>query len=55
MEQGVIAGGMIPKVEACFEALTAGARRAVILDGRKPYALLQEFLGEPIPGTVIHR
>jgi acetylglutamate kinase len=44
---GVIDGGMIPKVEACFEALTAGANRAVILDGRNPDALLAEFLGEP--------
>lgn len=44
---GVIDGGMIPKVEACFEALTAGANRAVILDGRHPYSLLAEFLGEP--------
>ena len=44
---GVIDGGMIPKVEACFEALTAGAKRAVILDGRDPQSLLAEFLGEP--------
>jgi len=44
---GVIDGGMIPKVEACFEALTAGAKRAVILDGRNPHSLLAEFLGEP--------
>lgn len=49
---GVIDGGMIPKVEACFEALTAGARRAVILDGRNPDSLLAEFLGEPA-GTVV--
>ena len=44
---GVIDGGMIPKVEACFESLTAGANRAVILDGRNPHSLLAEFLGEP--------
>jgi acetylglutamate kinase len=50
---GVIAGGMIPKVEACFEALDAGAGRAVILDGRKPYALLDEFVSENLSGTVI--
>lgn len=49
---GVIDGGMIPKVEACFEALTAGAERAVILDGRQPDSLLAEFLGEPA-GTEI--
>ncbi len=48
----VISGGMIPKVEACFEALDAGAGRAVILDGRNPFALLEQFLGEPA-GTEI--
>src|SRR5262249_15373131 len=31
---GVIDGGMVPKVEACFEALDAGAKAALILDGR---------------------
>jgi acetylglutamate kinase len=50
---GVIAGGMIPKVEACFEALDAGARRAVILDGRDPYALLGEFVSDRVAGTEI--
>lgn len=50
---GVIAGGMIPKVEACFEALDAGAGRAVILDGRNPHALLGEFVSENLSGTVI--
>ena len=49
----VIDGGMIPKVEACFEALDAGASRAVILDGRVPHALLAEFVGEPVAGTQI--
>ncbi|QEL16568.1 acetylglutamate kinase [Limnoglobus roseus] len=49
----VIDGGMIPKVEACFEALAAGAKRAVILDGRVPHALLAEFVGEAIVGTQI--
>lgn len=50
---GTIAGGMIPKVEACLEALAAGAKRAVIVDGRHPYALLTEFLGERFPGTEV--
>jgi acetylglutamate kinase len=53
IRDGVIAGGMIPKVEACFEALDAGAGRAVILDGRKPHALLDEFVSENLSGTVI--
>jgi acetylglutamate kinase len=53
IRDGVIAGGMIPKVEACFEALDAGAGRAVILDGRDPYALLSEFVSANPRGTVI--
>jgi acetylglutamate kinase len=39
---GVIAGGMIPKVNACLKALKAGAKTRII-DGRKPHALLKEI------------
>lgn len=53
IDSGVIDGGMIPKVEACFDALAAGADRAVILDGRVPHGLLADFVGEPIAGTQI--
>jgi acetylglutamate kinase len=42
MASGVIAGGMIPKVNACLKALKAGAT-ARIIDGRKPHALLKEI------------
>lgn len=52
---GVIAGGMIPKVEACFDALKAGASRAVILDGRRPHALMEWALGEPAGTTIVSR
>ena len=50
---GIIDGGMIPKVEACFEALEAGAARAVILDGRDTHALLNDFLQPGSTGTEI--
>ena len=50
---GVIDGGMIPKVEACFEALEAGAARAVILDGRDIHSLLDDFLQPGSTGTEI--
>lgn len=50
---GVIDGGMVPKVEACFEALAAGARAALILDGRVPYSLLDVFLHDRFTGTEI--
>ena len=52
---GVIDGGMVPKVEACFEALAAGARAALILDGRVPYSLLDVFLRDTFTGTEITR
>jgi acetylglutamate kinase len=52
---GVIDGGMVPKVEACFEALEAGAKSALILDGRVPYSLLNVFLHDTFEGTVIRR
>ena len=52
---GVIDGGMVPKVEACFEALDAGATSALILDGRVPYSLLDVFLHDTFTGTAITR
>ncbi|HEY3789937.1 MAG TPA: acetylglutamate kinase [Urbifossiella sp.] len=50
---GVIDGGMVPKVEACFEALAAGAKSALILDGRVPFSLLDVFLSDSFTGTEI--
>lgn len=52
---GTIAGGMIPKVEACFDALSAGAKQAAILDGRRPHALLEWLLGEPAGTAIVAR
>jgi acetylglutamate kinase len=52
---GVIDGGMVPKVEACFEALEAGAKSALILDGRVPFSLLAVFLADQFRGTAISR
>jgi acetylglutamate kinase len=53
--EGVIDGGMVPKVEACFDALAAGAKAALILDGRVPYSLLDVFLYDTFRGTAIRR
>ncbi|MBB2204613.1 acetylglutamate kinase [Gluconacetobacter takamatsuzukensis] len=50
---GMISGGMIPKVETCLEAVRAGAKAAVILDGRVPHACLLELFTEAGPGTLI--
>ena len=53
IERGTISGGMIPKVETCLAALEAGARAAVILDGRVPHACLLELFTTAGPGTLI--
>ncbi|MCP4638905.1 MAG: acetylglutamate kinase [bacterium] len=54
-EQGVIAGGMIPKVGACVRALDAGVRKTHIIDGRVPHALLLEIFTAQGLGTLISR
>jgi acetylglutamate kinase len=50
---GVITGGMIPKVENCIDAVQRGVRGAVILDGRQPHACLLELFIEGGLGTMI--
>jgi acetylglutamate kinase len=52
---GTIYGGMIPKVETCLEAVEQGVEAAVILDGRKPHAILVELLSEAGAGTIIRK
>lgn len=50
---GVISGGMIPKVECCIEAIEKGVRRVTILDGRVPHAVLLELLTNEGAGTLV--
>ncbi len=50
---GAATGGMIPKVEACAWAVRHGVRRAHILDGRTPHALLLELFTDEGVGTMI--
>ncbi len=50
---GVIAGGMIPKVEACINALTAGVRKTHIIDGRVSHSLLLEIFTRQGLGTLV--
>ena len=52
---GVISGGMIPKVEACLDAIDAGVGAAHILDGRVPHVVLLELLTDAGVGTKITR
>ena len=51
--EGVISGGMIPKVECCIEAIEKGVRRVTILDGRVPHAVLLELLTDEGAGTMV--
>ncbi len=50
---GTISGGMIPKIRTAIEAVEAGVRAAVILDGRIPHVLLLELFTEHGAGTLI--
>lgn len=52
-EDGVIYGGMIPKVQTCIEAIRDGADGAVILDGRSQHQILLELFTEHGTGTLI--
>lgn len=53
VSSGVIAGGMIPKVETCIAALEQGVEGVVILDGGTPHAVLLELFTELGAGTLI--
>ena len=50
---GTISGGMIPKIETAIDAVEAGVKAAVILDGRIPHVLLLELFTEHGAGTLI--
>jgi acetylglutamate kinase len=53
IKEGVVDGGMIPKVEAAAHAVREGVRRAHILDGRVPHALLVELFTDTGVGTMV--
>lgn len=52
-EDGVIAGGMIPKIEACLKALDYGVRKTHIIDGRVSHSLLLEIFTKKGLGTLV--
>ena len=52
MREGVISGGMIPKVECCIEAIRRGVKKVFIIDGRIPHAILIEVLTDEGIGTM---
>ncbi len=52
LDQKVIAGGMIPKVECCVTALMRGVRKVIVTDGRVPHSILMELLTDEGAGTM---
>ncbi|MBR7095516.1 MAG: acetylglutamate kinase, partial [Clostridia bacterium] len=52
-EQGVISGGMIPKVNCCVEAIERGVENVIIMDGRIPHSILMEILTDEGAGTMV--
>ncbi len=51
--QGIISGGMIPKVDCCIDAIGAGVQNVVMMDGRVPHSILMELLTDEGAGTMV--
>jgi len=52
-DEGIISGGMIPKVDCCIEAIEKGVDTVVINDGRVPHSILMELLTDEGAGTMV--
>ena len=52
-KEGVISGGMIPKVDCCVEAIHKGVKNVIIMDGRVPHSILMEILTDEGAGTMV--
>ena len=52
-DEGVISGGMIPKVDCCIEALEKGVENVIIMDGRVSHSILMELLTDEGAGTMV--
>ena len=52
-EEGVISGGMIPKVDCCIDAIEKGVKHVVMMDGRVPHSILMELLTDEGAGTMV--
>jgi acetylglutamate kinase len=53
MADGVVQGGMIPKVKCCIDAIGHGVKNVVIMDGRIPHSILMEILTDEGAGTMV--
>ena len=54
IKQGIISGGMIPKIECCVEAVRRGVSKTCIIDGRIPHSILIEILSNEGVGTLFN-
>ena len=54
IKEGVISGGMIPKIDCCVQAVRSGVKSAHILDGRKKHSILIELLTDADVGSMIY-
>ena len=52
VKNGIISGGMIPKIECCVESIRQGAKKVFIIDGRIPHSILVEMLTDEGIGTM---
>ena len=52
--QGVITGGMLPKISCCVDSIAKGVKEAVIIDGRKEHAILLEMFSDLGNGTLFY-
>ena len=53
MSNGVVGGGMLPKIQSCLDALEAGVRKVHLVDGRMSHSLLLEIFTNKGVGTEI--
>lgn len=52
-EEGIISGGMIPKVDCCIDAINKGVKKVIIMDGRVPHSILMELFTDEGAGTMV--
>ena len=55
INEEIIKGGMIPKINTCIDAINNGVRGVVIIDGRKPHSILFELFSDKGSGTLIRK
>lgn len=55
VEDGVVSGGMLPKLQCCVDAITAGVERVHLLDGRILHSLLIELFSDEGIGTMLNQ